>query len=435
MQIIKSIAKSKVEINIFISLLHKTIAGKNMKHKNNILLIFTSDTKLEEGLFIREKLEEQGLNVIHLDASIRLAGASKAEITPDQIASASGHTIPDIRALNHEGKAQAQMVEGAVKSALSMHSEIGISGVIGIGGSMGTTLGTAVMRSLPFGIPKIMVSTIASGMTRPFVGTKDIQMFNSVADISGLNRITRRVFENAANALAGEVKFCSNFSSYEKPMILVSTLGTTEACSKSVRQKLEARGFEVVIFHTVGGGEALDEIAHEQDVAAVVDMSLSELNDHLNGGLCSAGPERAKSAIRKGVPTIFAPGNADFIIAGPHEEACKQFPGKRFHIHNAALTAIRTEKKELALLADHLANIINEGSGKVAINIPLHGFSAHDSDTGHLQDKSLPPVFAELVEACMPSRVKVSKVEAHINDDTFADSIVSQVIEFVTAKN
>lgn len=404
-----------------------------MKYKNNILLIFTSDTKLEEGLFIRRKLEEHGLNVIHLDASIRLSGESSAEITPDQIASATGDTIPEIRALNHEGKAQARMIEGAVKSALSVHAEVKISGVIGIGGSMGTTLGSAVMRALPFGIPKVMVSTVASGMTRPFVGTKDIQMFHSVADISGLNRVTRSVFENAANAIAGEVKYRSNGSDDEKPMILVSTLGTTEACSKAVRQQLEAKGFEVVIFHTTGaGGAAMDEIANEQEVAAVVDMSLSELNDQLNGGLCSAGPDRGKSAIRKGVPTVFAPGNVDFIIAGPHEEACKQFPGKRFHIHNAALTAIRTEKKELALLADHLAEIINEGSGKVAINIPLQGFSAHDSDSGHLQDKSLPPVFAELVASRMPSRVKINKIDAHINDTTFADSIVSQVVDLLT---
>lgn len=403
-----------------------------MSTQPHVLLMVTTDTKSKEGQFVRDRLESLGMRVSHLDASIRLfSGDSTAEITPENIAEAAGETIDGIRSLNHEGKAQAKMIEGAVGCVLALHERDPLSGVISIGGSMGTTLASVVMKALPFGLPKVMVSTMASGMTRPFVGTKDIAMFNSVADISGLNSITRSVFSNAAHALAGAAQHYQPTNPDDKPLVLMSTLGTTEACCRAVREKLEQHGFEVVIFHSSGmGGSALDEIAADQNVAAVVDLSVSELNDLLNDGLCSAGPDRCKPAMRKGIPTVFAPGNADFIIAGPIEEAMEKFPNKRYHIHNAALTAVRTERDELIRLADHLASIMGEGSGPVAINVPLQGFSAHDSPTGHIQDTSLPPVFAERIREMSPERAVVNVVDAHINDTEFVDSVVNQVLAF-----
>ena len=209
------------------------------------------------------------------------------------------------------------------------------------------------MQAFPYGLPKVMVSTMASGFTRPFVGAKDIIMLNPVCDIAGLNSITRDVFRNAAIATAAMAKNYSPVRVEPKPLIAMTTLGTIDRCTVRVRKRWRAKGYEVMVFHTLGtGGMAMDQIVGERDVAAVVDISLVEINDFLNNGLCSAGPDRAKAALEKGVPVIFAPGNADFMVSGPIDMAKTQFPGKRYHIHNHALTAVRTEAGELQTVGE-----------------------------------------------------------------------------------
>lgn len=402
-----------------------------MSEKPKVLMIVTLDTKETEARFVRKCLEDSGMEVRHLDASIRRTVDGGAEIGPDQVAAAAGKSIEDVRAIGHEGKCQAVMTEGAIKIAGELHRRVGLSGVIAVGGSMGTTLATAVMRSLPFGLPKVMVSTMASGMTRGFVGTKDIIMVHSVADIAGLNTVTRSVFRNGALALAGMAHGYRSTEASEKPLVAMSTLGTTDRCSVRVRKTLEQKGFEVVVFHTTGtGGQAMDEIVRERDVAVVVDLSLVEIVDFLNNGLCSAGPDRCKAALEKGIPVVFAPGNIDFIIAGPIDDARARYPGKRYHIHNAALTAVRTEAPELKKIAEHMAGLIRGAKGPVVFFVPLLGFSAHDSEEGHLHDLSLPPVFAAHLKKVMPPGVPVIELPWHINDEQFADAIIEQVLKF-----
>ena len=402
-----------------------------MTKKPKVLLIATLDTKETEAKFIRQALEEGGVEVLHLDASIRASVEGGAAITPDQIATAVGKTMAEIRAIGHEGKCQAFMMEGAIKCAHELDERVGLSGIIGVGGSMGTTLATALMRTFPLGLPKVMISTMASGFTKPFVGFKDIVMVNSVVDISGLNSITRSVFRNGALALAGMAQGYRPSESSGKPLVAMSTLGTTDKCAVRVRQSLEQKGFEVVVFHTLGtGGAAMDNIVLEGGVSVVVDLSLVEVNDLLHQGLCSAGPDRCKAALENGVPTIFAPGNIDFMVAGPIEDAKSRFPGKRYHIHNAALTAVRAEAEELRHVADHMAGLLKTAKGPAAFLVPLGGFSSHDSPQGHLYDPSRPPVFAEYLKTVVPNSVPIVEFPCHINDAKFADAIVEKVLEF-----
>lgn len=404
-----------------------------MKAKPKVLLIVTLDTKEVEGNYLRTCLEQAGVEVIHLDPSIRRT-VGGAEISPEDIAAAAGTDMDAVRALKHEGKCQAVMIEGALKCAHQLHDEVGLSGILAIGGSMGTGLATTIMRSFPYGLPKVMISTMASGMTAPYVGTKDITMVNAVCDISGLNTITREVYRNGALALAGMAKGYKPARENGKPLVLISTLGTTEKCCARVRTSLEDKGYEVMVFHTTGaGGQTLESIVQDRHVAAVVDLSLVEIIDLLNGGLCSAGPDRGKAAIEKGIPVIFAPGNIDFIIAGPIEVARQQYPGKRYHIHNPALTAVRTEIKELEAFADHMAGIIKNAKGPVSFYVPLHGFSHHDSPEGHLHDPSLPPVFAQYLKKVLPGFVEVRKYDCHINDSEFADALTAQVLAYTGA--
>ena len=282
------------------------------------------------------------------------------------------------------------------------------------------------MREFPYGLPKVMVSTMASGFTKPWVGVKDIVMVNAVTDISGLNSIAKEVIRNGALAVAGMAKGYSPAGASDKPLVLISTLGTTEPPVRRIRHQLEEDGAEVMVFHSSGtGGAALDSIAAERDVALVLDLSMTEILDHLHGGIADGGPDRGKAGLRRGVPTILAPGNADFVIGGPLALAEKQFPGKRYHAHNAALTAVRTGMAELKPLADHQAAMCHEAKGPVQYFVPLQGFSSHDSPSGHLQDRSIPPLFAEYLKSVLPAQVPLTVLDAHFNDDAFADAIVA----------
>jgi uncharacterized protein (UPF0261 family) len=402
-----------------------------MSDKPKVLMIMTLDTKEVEAQFIKECLEEGGLEVYQLDGSVRRAGGSGAEITPEQIAAAAGTTMPEIRALNHEGRILEIMIDGATRCALELHRRIGLSGIIAAGGSLGTDLGTAVMRAFPLGLPKVMISTMASGMTKPFVGTKDIAMFPSICDIAGLNAITRCVFQNGAHALAGMAHRYKPIVASGKPLVALSTLGTTEKCCGLIRKSLEQRGFEVIVFHTQGiGGVAMDEAVREQNVSIAVNLSLIEIGDYLCQGLFSGGPDRCKASLEKGIPTIFAPGNIDFMVAGPMDDAKVRFPGRRYHVHNAELTAVRSEAGEFKRMAEHVAGLIKTAKGPVAFFIPMLGFSAHDSQQGHLHDPSLPPVFAEHLKKVIPAGVPVEVLPNHINDEAFAIRITEQVIAF-----
>lgn len=400
-----------------------------MSNKPKVLMIITLDTKAVEAKFVREVLESQGVDVVHLDASIRRSTDSSVEIPPEAIAAAAGMTLEEVRNLKHEGKCQGVMIEGSVKCALEYHAKHGLSGIIGVGGSMGTALGTVVMGMFPYGLPKVMVSTMASGFTKPFIGAKDINMFNPVCDIAGLNSITRDVFRNAALATAVMAKNYSPTRIEPKPLVAMTTLSTIDACTVNVRKQLEAKGFEVMVFHTLGtGGMAMDQIVNERDVVAVVDTSLVEINDFLNNGLCSAGPDRAKAALAKGVPVIFAPGNADFMVAGPIDIAKTMFPDHKYHMHNHALTAVRTEPSELKALANHMGGLIAEAKGPVSFFVPLTGFSHHDSPEGHLHDPTMCPVFLDALKEALPKTVVAREFNCHINDAQFADAIVEQVL-------
>ncbi len=410
-----------------------TITAKTMPPPA-VLMIVTLDTKAQEAAFVRETLEAAGVRVVHLDASVRATAPSTAEITPEELAATQGMSMDDVRALKHEGKCLSVMMAGAVQCALAWNKRDPLAGIIAIGGSMGSSLGTTVMKAFPYGVPKVMVSTMASGFTVPFVGSADIAMFNSVCDIAGLNSISRGVYLNAATAAAAMALRYTPVVAETKPLVAITTLSTTDRCSVRIRRALTEHGCEVMVFHTLGtGGPAMDQIISERDVAAVVDLSLVEINDTLHGGLASAGLQRARAALNKGVPTFFAPGNIDFIVAGPLAGAEVQFPGRRYHVHNPALTAVRSNEQDFRDMAAHMAEMIRAARGPVQFFVPLQGFSAHDSTEGHLHDPAMPAVFADALRAALPPNVPLHVLDQHINDPAFADAIIAEVLPYVTA--
>ena len=399
-----------------------------MSTKPAVLLIATLDTKLDEAEYILKCLEDDGINTLILDPSIREKVDRDVTISPEEVAKAAGTTIEAVRALGHEGKALATMIEGAKVCAKSLFEKAVINGVISIGGAMGTMLGSSVMREFPVGLPKVMISTMASGMVKPYVWTKDIMMLHSVADISGLNSITRSILTNGASAVAGMAKNYRPATGEQKPVIMISMLATVEQCSIMIRSEMEKLGYEVIIFHTSGtGGAAMDELILERNVAAVVDLSIIEVTDYIYHGLFAATPDRCQAALKKGIPVFFAPGNLDFMVGGPLEMAKQQFPGKKYHVHNAQLTAVRTGPEEMEAVAKYFGKVFSDIKQPDGFFIPLKGFSHHDSPHGHLQDLRMPPIFEEMLRKYCPADTPITALPCHINEPEFAAAITASL--------
>jgi len=399
-----------------------------LKKTDTVLLVATMDTKAGEAFFVKESLNKEGVTVLIMDAGIKGESPVPVDITRDEVAEAAGTSINKVQDMGHEGRSLDLMISGAIKTAAQLHQKGEIKGIIGLGGSMGTNLGTSVMRTFPIGFPKVMISTMASRDTRPFVGTRDILMLHSVCDLSGLNRITRKVLREGALALAGMVKGERAATDHEPPLAVVSTLGTTEACLRAVRQAIEARGMEVVTFHTVGsGGEAMDELIREEEVELVVDLSLHELVDHLFGGDYDAGPERGTAALQKGVPTVLVPGNTDFMATGPLALAMEQYPGRRAHAHNSAISAVGTDAGDMKKLAALLSRMCAKTRGPVGMVVPMGGFSAFDSPDGPMEAPEIRKAFAEGFKAALPPGIRYMESRHHINDPEFAMTIMDCV--------
>ena len=397
-----------------------------------VLLVATMDTKGKEALYLESCIKGQGISVFILDAGIRGKGPYPVSISREEVARAGGKSLHEVQRIGNEGKAMEVMAKGAIHCAKSLCREGKIGGIIGLGGSMGTTLGTGVMRAFPIGFPKVMISTMASRNTRPFVGTKDIVMVHSVCDLSGINRITQKVLRNGALAIAGMVrKDDAVYASSEKPLVALSTLSTTDACAAKVRESLEELGNEVVTFHTVGaGGEAMEEMIGEGEADAVVDLSLHEIADHFFGGDYDAGPNRGKAALQRGIPAVLVPGNLDFLATGPLQEAKRRFPGRRYHVHNAAITLVRTEKHEIEELAQILAGLCNAAKGPLSILIPLGGFSVLDAQEGPLHDPNAPQFFVDTMKKALRKDVQLLTLPYHVNDPNFAMAIVHNLNKF-----
>jgi uncharacterized protein (UPF0261 family) len=407
--------------------------GDLMAQPYKALLLATMDTKSNEAAFIRSTLEHMNIPVMTMDAGIRGFSPVLVDISREEVAAAAGRSLETVQKVGHEGKALDIMISGAQRLAEELYGQDRIHGIISLGGSMGTTLGTAVMRRFPVGFPKVMISTMASRDTRSFVGTKDILMLHSVCDLSGLNRITRRVLRNGAKALAGMLQPAPDDPDSEKPLVVISTLGTTEACAQQLRRQLEDDGYEVVTFHTVGaGGSAMDEMILEEEVTAVIDLSLHEITDHNFGGDYDAGPERATAAITKGVPTVLVPGNVDFLVTGSLKTAEKLFSGRRYHQHNAAITVIGTTPDEMGALGRLMAKLSNSASGPYAVAVPREGFSAFDHQDGPLFNAEGRKSLIKTLSDTVVDKSSLHLLPHHVNDPAFARALLG-ILKQLTA--
>lgn len=409
-----------------------------MPEAKTILLIGTLDTKGHEYAYLRDLIERRGHRALVIDASVFDSGATAgaAGLTPDidatQVALAAGADLLTLREQGDRNGALVTMTQGSVALARQLFAEGRFNAVLGLGGSGGTALVTAVMRELPIGVPKVMVSTIASGDVGPYVGSVDITMMNSVVDIAGLNRISRRVLSNAVGSVCGMVEqgLTTEDEAADRPLIAATMFGVTTPCVTRLRERLEAAGYEVLVFHATGnGGRAMEALIAGGLVAGVADVTTTEWADELVGGMLGAGPHRLEAAALQGVPQVVSLGALDMVnFLGPFDAIPARFKDRHFHIHNANVTLMRTTPEENAELGRIIAEKLNMATGPTTLFIPRHGVSALDSVGASFYDPAADAALFDALRQYVRKPVELIELDLHINDPEFADALANQLM-------
>ncbi len=399
-----------------------------------IAILGTLDTKGEEFAFLRAAIESAGCATLLIDCGVLEPPACRPDIRREQVAAAGGQNIADLTAAHDRGASIAAMASGAAVLVRNLFDQGKINGLISLGGSAGTTIGTAAMRSLPAGFPKLMVSTLASGDTRPFVGAKDIAMLYPIVDIAGLNRISRRVLANAAAAIAGMVNQPETTAQSSKPLVAATMFGVTTPCVTAARKILEESGYEVLVFHATGtGGQAMESLIEDGYIAGVLDITTTELADELAGGVMSAGAHRLEAAGSKGIPQIVCPGALDMVNFGPLDSVPEKYRQRRLYVHNPNVTLMRTTPEECAELGRITAEKLNRARGPAAFLMPLRGVSAIDAAGQPFAAPEADARFLEALRKDLSPRVRLMEIEAHINDPAFAQCAARTLLEMMRA--
>ena len=397
-----------------------------------VYLLATLDTKGQEADFVRQRLKSLEIETCLVDAGALGEPAAVPDITRDEVFAAAGTTLTAVREKNDRGHAVTNAAEGAARLVSEHYAAGKVSGVLGIGGSAGTSIGTAAMRRLPLGVPKVMLSTLASGDVRAFVGDKDIVMINSVADILGLNRISRTVLAEAAHAMAGLVRHADQIQSTDdKPLVAATMFGVTTPCIEQAGRVLREAGYEVLVFHATGsGGQAMESLIRDGLIAGVLDITTTELADELVGGVLSAGPKRLTAAAETGTPQVVSVGATDMVNFWARETVPEQFRDRNLYQHNENVTLMRTTIDECVAIGRDMQAKLSRATGPTAVLLPRQGVSAIDRTGQSFDDPAArDALFSELRRGC--GSAELIEIDAHINDAAFAEAAAKKLIELM----
>ena len=394
-----------------------------------VCVVGTMDTKGIEFAFIKEQIESSGVSTCVMNTGILGAPQLIPDISADEVAQAGGSSLQALRDEGDRGNSVTIMAQGAAALVAEKHAAGEIDGIISLGGSAGTTIGTTAMQAVPVGVPKIMVSTLASGDTSPYVQSKDISMMYSVVDIAGINRLSRQILANAAGAIVGMVNTEVPETIADKPLIAATMFGVTTPCVTKAREILEAAGYEVLVFHATGtGGQAMEDLVKGGFLAGVLDVTTTELADELVGGILSAGPDRLEAAGQSGLPQVVAPGALDMVNFGPPDTVPEHFSDRLFYQHNPTVTLMRTTAEETAELGRIMARKLSEAQGPTTVIIPTQGVSAIDQTGQPFDSPEARTAWIENLKAHIGDNVTVIEMDAHINDDEFATKLAETLL-------
>lgn len=394
-----------------------------------IAILGTMDTKGEEHAFVAEQIKTRGHQTLVIDVGTLGAPLLKPDITRNEVAISVGADFEAVVSRHDRGEAIKMMSEGAPVVLARLAAEGLIEGVISLGGGGGTAIGTAAMRALPIGFPKLMVSTLASGNTAQYVGVKDIVMFPSIVDVAGLNRISRQVLTRAAGAICGMVE-AKPQAGEDRPIIVASMFGNTTDCVQAARKILEGAGYEVLVFHATGtGGRTMESLIETGLVAGVLDITTTEWADELVGGFLTAGPTRLEAAARMGIPAIVTPGCLDMVNFHAPESVPARFQGRTFYVHNPQVTLMRTNAEEGTRLGEVIAGKLNSSKGPATFLIPLRGISViSQPGQAFFNQAADEALFASLKQYLRPG-IEVKEVDCSINDPRFAAACAEGLLE------
>jgi uncharacterized protein (UPF0261 family) len=400
--------------------------------ERSVVLVGALDTKGEDFLFVRDLIREHGLHVLVIDSGIMGEPHFAPDISADQVARAGGSSLDALRAAGDKTQGMRVMHDGLTQVVLGLHQSGRLDGIMGMGGGGGTSIATAAMRALPIGVPKLMLSTVAGGDVAQYVGTSDITMMPSVVDVAGLNSISRRMYANAAGAIAGMVMQSSPEAKETRPLIAASMFGNTTACVDRARAGLEAQGYEVLVFHATGtGGRTMEGLIEAGYIRASLDLTTTELVDEICGGVLSAGPNRLHAAAKRGIPTVLAPGCLDMANFWGRDTVPAKYQDRLLYEWNPDITLMRTNIEENRRMGEMIASAANSSTGPVAIILPLKGVSMLDSPDGAFWDPTADSACFDAIRANVRAGIPVIEVDANINDPEFADKAASVLLGLI----
>ena len=401
-----------------------------------VALLGTLDTKGAEYGFLREQVRAAGCETVLIDAGIMGEPPVAPDITRQQVAAAAGEDVAALAAAGDRGAAVAAMARGAAEILSGLFAGGRLHGLLGMGGSGATSLVGLASRVLPVGVPKLIVSTVASGNTRAYVGTSDLALMYSVVDIAGINSVSERVLGNAAAAVAGMARHYAGFEPRfgGKPCVGATMFGVTTPCVTVARQFLEEHGYEVLVFHATGvGGMSMEALMRSGLITGVLDVTTAELADELAGGVLAAGPDRLEVAGGLGLPQVVTLGGLDIVNFGPADTVPERYRGRNLYRHNPAVTLMRTSREECAALGRRIAAKLNRASGPLTVFIPRRGMSSIGTTGGVFHDPQADAALISELRAGLDPRVEVVEMDTDINAPAFARAMAQRLHEHYQA--
>jgi uncharacterized protein (UPF0261 family) len=403
-----------------------------------VVLVGTLDTKGAENEFVRDRLLAAGVDVLVVDTGVLEPPGFPPDITRQEVAAAAGADFEALVAARDRGAAITAMASGAEAVVRRLHEEGRLDGALALGGTGGTSIATRAFRALPLGVPRLVVSTAASGNTADYIRETDLILMPSVTDIAGLNRISTRILANAAAAVAGMVTAAPPATALAeergRPMVAASMFGVTTPCITRARARLETLGYEVLVFHMTGtGGRTLESLAAQGLLAGVLDATTTELADELVGGIFSAGPDRLSAAGKAGIPQVVSVGALDMVNFGPMDTVPAEFKDRNLYVHNPITTLMRTTAEENTELGTRLARRLNAATGPTSLFLPLRGVSAIDVDGAPFRDEAADrALFGAIQDELDTERVELVELDTDVNDDRFADAMADRLHQLIT---
>lgn len=400
--------------------------------KKTVAIVGALDSKGEEFAYLKSEIEKRGCGTLVIDTGVLGEASFAPDISRDVVARYGGTELQDLIARRDRGNAVAVMTKGVAKLVLELFEAGKFEGIISMGGGAGTVIGTSAMRVLPTGFPKLMVSTIASGDISAYVGTTDITIMPSVVDVAGMNRISRRIYSNAAGAICGMVSGELN-AGEDKLLIAASMFGNTTTAVNHAREIVEAEGYEVLVFHATGtGGRTMESLVADNFIAGVLDITTTEWADEVCGGVLSAGPQRLAAAAEAGIPQVVVPGCIDMCNFWTPDTVPEKYSDRLFYQWSPNVTLMRTTPEENQHMGKIFAEKLNASPpGRVAVLIPLKGFSQIDIEGGPFYWPEANQAFITALKHDLREDIPVIEVDYDINAPEFSALVAETLLNML----